>query len=104
MELAAQICQIVLILAIPFVVNLVKSSTWSSSRKRFIGITTSIIGGLATTGAQIAATGAFDPNLLFLYVLSTIGGVQMTYALFSAIGVTSRWLDALEGIGRKGEE
>ena len=95
---------IVLVIAIPFVVNLVKTGAWSSAKKRWVAIVFSVLGGFATLVVHIATTGAFDPGQIYLYALAGVGGVQSTYAIFKAAGATSKWLDALEGIGDKGEK
>lgn len=86
---------VVLIVAIPYVVNLCKKSEWSSDTKRWLSIGCSIVAGFATA----FLSGAPTPETLVTWVLAVVGGVQISYTAFKSIGITSNWLDALEGIG-----
>ena len=80
---------------LPYVVNLCKKASWSADAKRWIAIVVSAVVGIC---AGIIA-GAPTPETLATSVFGVIGGVQIAYSAFKAIGVTSNWLDALEGIG-----
>lgn len=88
---------LILCVVIPYVVNLCKKAEWSTSAKRWIAIVFSVIAGVATgllSGMPTAET-------LVTWSLAVVGGVQIAYAAFKAIGVTSNLLDALEGVGSK---
>lgn len=95
MELIPAIATLVLIVVLPYVVNLCKSSTWDGNVKRWVAIAISAVAGLATG----LLAGVPTSETLVTWVLAVIGGTQTAYALFKAIGVTSGWLDALEGVG-----
>ena len=87
---------------LPFVVALMKRYEWSSGAKQLIAICVSVI------AAVIAGllVGIPTSETLALWVFAVIGGMKTAYAFFSNIGVTSRWLDALDDIGnteRKGK-
>lgn len=104
MELQAWVVPImttILTIVIPFVINLAKKATWSANTKRWVAICFSVVGGV-TTGfiAGMPST----PELFVGWVLTVVGGVQVVYAAFKSIGITSNWLDALEGIGNKPSE
>lgn len=84
---------------LPFVVNLVKQESWSTTAKMWVAIIFSGLVGLATG----LLTGLPSSENLVTWTLATIGGVQTAYALFKSVGVTCKWLDALENIGSKDE-
>lgn len=91
------IATLILCVVLPFVVNLCKQQTWSAGMSRWIAIIFSVIAGIATG----LLSGMPTPETLVTWVLAVIGGVQLAYSAFKAIGVTSGWLDALEGVGTK---
>lgn len=99
MEWIMPIATLVLCVVLPYVVNLCKKAEWSANIKRWIAIVISVIVGIATG----VLAGAPTPETLVTWVLAVIGGTQIAYAAFKAIGITSGWLDALEGIGSKTE-
>ena len=86
---------LILCVVIPYVVNLCKKSEWSTNAKRWLAIGFSLVAGVATA----LLSGMPTPETLVAWTLAVIGGVQVAYAAFKAIGVTSGWLDALEGVG-----
>lgn len=91
------VCTLIVVVVLPYVVNLLKKSSWSTNTKRWIAIVLSLAVGIATgliAGLPTAET-------LVTWVLAVIGGTQVAYSAFKAIGVTSNWLDALEGVGVK---
>lgn len=91
------VATLILCVALPYVVNLCKGANWSASAKRWLAIAFSIVAGIATA----FMSGVPTPETLVTWVLAVVGGVQIAYAAFKAIGVTSNWLDALEGVGTK---
>ena len=40
-----------------------------------------------------------DPTAWVTSVFAAVGGVQVAYAAFKAVGVTDKWLDALLAMG-----
>lgn len=94
MDYIYPICTLILVLVLPFVINLVKNSTWDSSVKLWVAIIFSGLSGLATG----LIGGIPDASTLVTWVLSVVGGVQVAYTAFKSAGVTSKWLDALEDI------
>lgn len=88
---------LVLCVVIPYVVNLCKKTEWSTNTKRWIAIVFSVVAGVATA----LLSGMPTAETLVTWVLAVVGGVQIAYAAFKAIGITSDLLDALEGVGSK---
>lgn len=86
---------LILCVVIPYVVNLCKKAEWSTNAKRWLAISFSLVAGVATA----LLSGMPTPETLVTWTLAVIGGVQVAYAAFKAIGITSGWLDALEGVG-----
>lgn len=99
MEWIAPIATLIICVVLPYVVNLCKKAEWSANVKRWLAIALSVIVGVATG----LLAGVPTPETLVTWVLAVIGGTQVAYAAFKAIGVTSGWLDALEGVGSKNE-
>lgn len=95
----APVATIILVIAIPYVVNLCKKAEWSTETKRWLSIGCSVIAGFATA----LLSGTPTPETLLTWTLAVVGGVQISYAAFKSVGVTSTWLDALEGIGSEKE-
>ena len=94
------VATLILCVAIPYVVNLCKKAEWSANTKRWLAFAFSAIAGIATA----LLSGLPTPETLVTWVLAVIGGVQLAYAAFKAIGVTSGWLDALEGVGSEAQK
>lgn len=94
-EWIAPIATLIICVVLPYVVNLCKKSQWSNEVKRWLAIGISVLAGIATG----VISGIPTPATFVTWVLAVIGGVQVAYTLFKGIGVTSGWLDALEGIG-----
>lgn len=100
MNLVMQIATIVLVVVLPYIVNLCKNDYWDANTKRWFAIAFSVLAGVATG----LISGLPTDETLVMWTLAVIGGTQTAYALFKSVGVTSGWLDALEGIGSKTEE
>lgn len=100
MEWIVPIASIIVCVVLPYVVNLVKQANWPTNTKRWIAICMSVVAGLA---AGLIA-GAPTPETLLTWVFGIVGGTQVAYTAFESVGVTSGWLDALEGIGPKTEQ
>lgn len=90
------IATIVASLIVPFAVQLVKTEGVSGSAARWVAIGVSVAAGI---GTGIAGGIPADPAALVTCVFATVGGVQVAYAAFKAVGVTSKWLDALLAVG-----
>lgn len=93
------IATLIICVVLPYVVNLCKKTQWSKNVKRWLAIVLSLIVGVATG----VISGIPTPETLVTWVLAVIGGTQVAYSAFKSIGVTSGWLDALEGVGSKTE-
>lgn len=100
MEWVAPIATLVLCVVLPYVVNLAKQTQWSANTKRWLAIAFSVLGGIATA----VLSGVPTPETIVSWALAVIGGTQIAYAAFKSIGITSGWLDSLEGIGNKPEK
>lgn len=90
------ISTIVLSVLVPFAVQLVKTEDVGSNAARWVAFAVSVLAGIVT--GFVGGIPA-DPGAWVAAVFATVGGVQAAYTLFKAIGVTSKWLDALLGIG-----
>jgi hypothetical protein len=93
------IAGLVTAIILPFVVALLQQDRWTANTKRLIAIIITVLVGIAT--AIIA--GIPTPETIVIYVLGIIGAMNMAYALFKAIGITSSWLDALTAAFAKKE-
>lgn len=80
----------------PFVVNAIKTKAMSGNVARWTAITVSIVAGIiAGFAGGIPAT----PQAWLTCVFAAVGGVQVAYSAFKAVGVTDKWLDSLQAIG-----
>lgn len=95
MEWVSGIAALIIVVLLPFFVNLCTTDAVSSNAKRWIVIIISILVGLATG----ITAGLPTPETIVTWVLAVIGGVQLSYSAFKAIGITNTWLDALQGVG-----
>lgn len=95
MEFVTPIATIIVCVVLPYVVNMCKNARWSSTTKRWFAIGFSVLAGLATG----VLTGVPTSETLVTWVFAVIGGTQVAYSAFKSIGITSGWLDALEGLG-----
>lgn len=100
MDYIIPICTIFIALVLPFAVNLVKQETWNSSVKMWVAIIFSGLAGLATG----LIGGIPTSETLIAWVFSVVGGVQVAYAAFKSVGVTSTWLDALAKVNLNKKE
>jgi hypothetical protein len=81
---------------VPYIVQAIKTHALSGNVARFISIGVSLLAGLAT---GFIAGIPDDPAAWLTCVFAVIGGVQIAYSAFKAVGITSAWLDALLDIG-----
>ncbi|MEK0215847.1 hypothetical protein [Bifidobacterium mongoliense] len=96
MTIMQTITAIVSALIVPFLVQAIKTHAMSGNIARFVSILVSLLAGVATgfVGGLPAEPGAW-----MTCIFAVVGGVQTAYAAFRAVGVTSRWLDALLNLG-----
>lgn len=82
-------------LVVPYGVQLIKHEAISGNAARWLAIAISVacgavagfVGGIPeTVGAWVTC------------IFAAVGGVQVAYAAYRAVGVTSRWLDALSDV------
>lgn len=99
MEFIVPIATLVVVVVLPFFVNLCTTEAISSNVKRWIVIVVSLLVGIATG----VLSGFPTPETLVTWVLACLGGVQLSYSAFKSIGITNTWLEALQGIGTNGE-
>jgi len=98
MEWVQPIASVVLVIVIPFLVTAATASFASSLAKQVLAITASILGGVVAA----VLGGIPTPGTLVVYILAVIGGVQVAYTAFKAIGVNNKWLDLILSF-KKGE-
>lgn len=90
------IATLVSALLIPWLVQLIKTKTMSSEVARWVALAVSLVAGVLTgLAAGIPATAGDWVTC----VLAVVGGIQVAYSAFKAVGVTNAWLDALLNIG-----
>ena len=84
------------VLVVPYIVQAIKSKAMTGNVARWIAIAVS-----AGCGALTAMSGGMptDPSAWVTSIFSCVGGVQVAYASFRAVGVTDKWLDALLALG-----
>lgn len=91
------VATVITCVVLPYVVNLCKKAEWSANTKRWLAIGMSVLVGICAG----LISGTPTPETFVSWVLAIVGGTQIAYAAFKSVGVTSGWLDALEGIGSK---
>ena len=94
-EWITPIATLIICVVMPYIVNLCKKTQWGKNVKRWLAIGVSLLVGVATG----IISGIPTPETFVTWVLAVIGGTQIAYSAFKSIGVTSTWLEALEGIG-----
>lgn len=89
------IALIVTALVVPFVVQLIKQQAIVGNGARWIAIGVSVLAGICAgfVGGIPDNAGAW-----VTCILATVGGVQVAYAAFKAVGITSKWMDALANV------
>lgn len=84
------------VLVVPCIVQAIKTKAMTGNVARWIAIAAS-----AGCGALTAMAGGIpaDPSAWVTSIFAAVGGVQVAYAAFKAVGVTDKWLDALLAMG-----
>lgn len=90
------IAVIVASLIVPFGVQLVKTKAVDGNAARWLAIGVSVVAGVF---AGVAGGIPTNPAAWVTCVFATVGGVQVAYAAFRAVGITSKALDALLAVG-----
>lgn len=98
MGLAEAIALVVSAIVVPYVVALVRNGAVTGNRARWLAIGVSVLAGIVS---GVVGGIPMTPGQWITCIMAAIGGVQVTYALFRSIGITSKWLDALMEIGTK---
>lgn len=92
MDYVPIIATIITVIVIPWVVQLIKTETVSPRAASWLAVIISVIAG----GIIGLASGIPESAQQWLVLIFTvIGGVQVAYMAFKAVGVTNKWLDAL---------
>ena len=87
---------VVTVLVVPYIVQAIKTQAMSSNAARWIAIAASVLAGALTAMAGGVPT---DPASWVTSIFAAVGGVQVAYAAFKSVGVTSKWLDSLLALG-----
>lgn len=87
---------VVTVLVVPYIVQAIKTQAMSGNAARWIAIAASVLAGALTAMAGGIPT---DPASWVTSILAAVGGVQVAYAAFKSVGVTSKWLDSLLALG-----
>lgn len=96
MTIIQAISTIISVLLIPWVVQLIKTQAMTGNTARWVSLAISLAAGI-TTGfiGGIPAT----PGDWVTCILAVVGGIQIAYSAFKAVGITNSWLDALLNVG-----
>lgn len=84
------------VLVVPYIVQAIKTKAMTGNVARWTAIAVSALCGSLTAMAGGMPT---DPTAWVTSIFAAVGGVQVAYAAFKAVGVTDKWLDALLAMG-----
>ena len=87
---------VVTVLVVPYIVQAIKTQAMGGNAARWVAIAASALAGVLTAMAGGIPT---DPSAWVTSIFACVGGVQVAYAAFKAVGVTSKWLDSLLALG-----
>lgn len=87
-------------LVVPYVVQLIKTEALTGNAARWLAFGVSVVAGIV---AALVGGIPDAPADLLACILAAIGAVQLAYAAFRSVGITSKWLDALSAVKVKGE-
>lgn len=89
------IALIITALVAPYVVQLIKQQAITGNAARWVAIGVSLLAGIcAGFVGGVPETVAGWVTCIF----AAVGGVQVAYAAYKSVGITSCWLDALANI------
>lgn len=92
---------VVLSIAVPLAVQLIKTEAMTGKAARCLALACSLLAGVVT--GFVGGVPA-DPGAWATCAFAVVGGVQAAYTLFKSVGFTSKWLDALLGVAVGGKE
>ena len=119
MTIMQALAAVVLSIAVPWAVQLIKTEAMTGKAARVLALACSLLAGIVTgfVGGVPADPGAWvtcafavvggvpaDPGAWVTCAFAVVGGVQAAYTLFKSVGFTSKWLDALLGVTVGGKE
>lgn len=89
------IALVVVSLIVPFGVQLIKHEAIMGNTARWVAICVSVMAGII---CGFVGGIPITPAAWVTCVFAAIGGVQVAYAAYRAVGITSKWLDALADV------
>ena len=101
MTIMQALAAVVLSIAVPWVVQLIKTEAMTGKAARVLALACSLLAGIVT--GFVGGVPA-DPGAWVTCAFAVVGGVQAAYTLFKSVGFTSKWLDALLGVTVGGQE
>lgn len=101
MTIMQALAAVVLSIAVPWAVQLIKTEAMTGKAARVLALACSLLAGVV-----IGLVGGVpaDPGAWVACAFAVVGSVQATYTLFKSVGFTSKWLDALLGVTVGGKE
>lgn len=101
MTIMQALAAVVLSIAVPWAVQLIKTKAMTGKAARVLALACSLLAGIVT--GFVGGVPA-DPGAWVTCAFAVVGGVQAAYTLFKSVGFTSKWLDALLGVTVGGQE
>ena len=101
MTIMQALAAVVLSIAVPWAVQLIKTEAMTGKAARVLALACSLLAGIVT--GFVGGVPA-DPGAWVTCTFAVVGGVQAAYTLFKSVGFTSKWLDALLGVTVGGQE
>lgn len=101
MTIMQALAAVVLSIAVPWAVQLIKTEAMTGKAARILALGCSLLAGVVT--GFVGGVPA-DPGAWVTCAFAVVGGVQAAYTLFKSVGITSKWLDALLGVTVGGKE
>lgn len=95
MTIMQALTAVVLSIAVPWAVQLIKTEAMTGKAARVLALACSLLAGIVT--GFVGGVPA-DPGAWVTCAFAVVGGVQAAYTLFKSVGITSKWLDALLGV------
>lgn len=95
MTIMQALTAVVLSIAVPWAVQLIKTEAMTGKAARVLALACSLLAGVVT--GFVGGVPA-DPGAWVTCAFAVVGGVQAAYTLFKSVGITSKWLDALLGV------
>lgn len=95
MTIMQALAAVVLSIAAPWAVQLIKTEAMTGKAARCLALACSLLAGVVT--GFVGGVPA-DPGAWVTCAFAVVGGVQAAYTLFKSVGITSKWLDALLGV------